>query len=159
MHTSAWVTRSVLRGIGPDRQSCSFDVPKLHSLPRNGDPLTHLGPCNPCHMALLATMFLLREVEATTAKVSAWTLAADELEITWHLPGSKTDHMALGVDRTLPCFCGIDSVPCPYHLALEHLSWLRASKYSDASTAALFPNVNGTISSKEAVVRTFEKIG
>ena len=27
-HTSAWVTRSVMRGIGPDRQSCSFDVPK-----------------------------------------------------------------------------------------------------------------------------------
>ena len=67
-HTSSWFTRSVMRGIGPDRQSCSFDVPKLCALPRSPAPLTEPGPCNPYHVAILATLFLLREVEVTTAK-------------------------------------------------------------------------------------------
>ena len=158
-HTSAWVTRSVMRGIGPDRQSCSFDVPKLCALPRGPAPLTDLGPCNPYRLAILATLFLLREVEVTTARVSAWKISTADKELTWHLPGSKTDHMALGVERTLPCFCGLEALPCPYHLALEHLHWLRVSKHSDEGTAILFPTANGTVSSKAAVITTFETLG
>ena len=37
-HTSAWATRSVLRGIGRGRQSCSFDVRRLCRLPRTSVP-------------------------------------------------------------------------------------------------------------------------
>ena len=113
-----------MRGIGPDRQSCAFDVPKLCALPRSPAPLTELGPCNPYHMAILATLFLLREVEVTTARVSSWKISVADKELTWHLPGSKTDHMALGVERTLPCFCGLDSIPCPSHIPMDHLQWL-----------------------------------
>ena len=80
-------------------------------------------------------------------------------ELTWHLPGSKTDHMALGVERTPPCFCGLDAIPCPYHLALEHMQWLRASKHSDEGTAILFPTSGGLAPSKAALIRTFELLG
>ena len=52
LHTSAWVTRSVLRGIGPERQSCCFDFPRLRDLPWTSAPLVELGPCNPYHMAV-----------------------------------------------------------------------------------------------------------
>ena len=55
------------------------------------------GPSNPIHVALLASLFLLREVEASAAKVSSWTLDADLMELTWALPASKCDHMALGI--------------------------------------------------------------
>ena len=134
-HTSAWVTRSVLRGIGPERQSCSFDVRRLCELPRTPAPMVKLGPCNPIHMAILATMFLLREVEATPARVSSWNLSVPDKEFTWHLPGSNSDHLAMGVRRMLPCFCDLDSLPCPLHIALDHLQWLRASRRSDGGAA------------------------
>ena len=89
VHTSSWVIRSVMRGIGPDRQSCSFDVRRLWEIPRTSAPLTEQGPCNPIHLSILATMFLLREVEVTTARVSSWTLSISDKERTWHLPGSN----------------------------------------------------------------------
>ena len=87
-HTSAWVTRSVLRGIGPERQSCSFDVRRLCKLSRSPAPFVELGPCNLIHMAILATMFLLREVEDTTARLSSWGLSMQDKEFTWRLLGS-----------------------------------------------------------------------
>ena len=81
-HTSAWVTRSILRGFGPERQSCSFDVRRLLELARTSTPLVALGPSNPIHMAILATMFLMREVEVTTARVSSWSFAMGVHEFT-----------------------------------------------------------------------------
>ena len=158
-HTSSWVTRSVLRGIGPARQSCGFNFERLRLLPRQHDPLTELGPHNPMHLALLASMFLLRELEVTTARTSAWTFTSDPPEIAWLLPSSKSDHLALGVTRSWPCLCGIPTVPCPYHLALEHIEWLRSSDFSDDPDAPLFPTVNGTVAGKSAVVTTFERLG
>ena len=159
LHTSGWVTRSVLRGIGPERQSCSFAVPRLLALPRDHEPLVPLGPYNPVHLTILATLFLMREVEATTARVSAWTFHMDTLELKWHLPASKSDHLALGVHRTLPCFCDLDSLPCAFHIALDHLQWLQASQFSSDGSSPLFPTSAGTFATKHAVVNTFEKIG
>ena len=70
-HTATWVARSVLRGIGPARQSCSFHFAKLRNLPRGSNPLNDGGPYNPYHFALLAVTFLLRELEVSTSLVSA----------------------------------------------------------------------------------------
>jgi hypothetical protein len=56
-HTATWVTRSVLRGIGPSRQSCSFHFVKLCGLDRLPDPLVTNGPQQPQHLAILATLF------------------------------------------------------------------------------------------------------
>ena len=118
-----------------------------------------MGPCNPVVFALMATIFLLREVEASTARVSAWTFDDDVQELTWLLPGSKTDHKALGVRRTWPCICGLQAVPCPFHLAKQHLQWLTDSSHSSAPDAPLFPNGRGGMASKASVVATFEAIG
>ena len=80
-HTSAWVTRSVLRGIGPARQSCAFSFDKLQQLPRYATALVEMGPGNPVVFSLLATIFLLREVEASTARVSAWSFDDEAQEL------------------------------------------------------------------------------
>ena len=106
-HTARWVDRSVGRCIGPARQSCSFNFAKLCRLPRLAEPLVPQGPQHPVSMALLASIFLLREVEASTALAAAWTFDHETLEISWMLPGSKSDHMALGVSRTWSCPCGL----------------------------------------------------
>ena len=72
-------------------------------------------------LTLLAIIFFLREVEASTSRVSAWSFNDEAKVLTWNLPGSKSDHKALGVKRTWPCICGHKVVPCPYHLA--SLTW------------------------------------
>ena len=158
-HTYGWVTRSVLRGIGPARQSCAFHFDKVAKLHRTLDPLVTLGPCNPLVFTLLAVIFLLREIEASTARVSAWTFDEDAKEITWNLPGSKSDHKALGVKRTWPCICGHMVVPCPYHLAVSHMAWLSESSHSTDPDAPLFPTAKGRMPIKASVVATFEAIG
>lgn len=159
MHTSGWVTRSVLRGIGPARQSCAFLFDKLAKLTGIPDTLVPMGPGNPLTFTLLAIIFLLREVEASTSRVAAWSFDDDAKELTWNLPGSKSDHKALGVRRTWPCICGHKVVPCPYHLAKAHMEWLGASSHSDEPDAPLFPNVKGAMPSKATVVTLFEAIG
>ena len=81
-HTSGWVTRSVLRGIGPARQSCAFLFDKLAKLSRQPESLVTMGPCNPLTFTLLAVIFLLREIEASTSRVSAWTFDDEARELT-----------------------------------------------------------------------------
>jgi len=158
-HTSSWVTRSVLRGIGPARQSCAFQFEKLAKLLRHTESLVESGPCNPITFTLLAVIFLLREVEASTSRVSAWTFDEELCELTWNLPGSKSDHKALGVKRTWPCICGHLAVACPYHLAKLHMEWHNASTHSSELDAPLFPNAKGGMPTKASVVSTLEAIG
>ena len=89
------------------------------------DALVVNGPQNPVHLALLASLFLLRELEVGTANLSAWTFDTSSEELTWLLPSSKSDHMALGVTRSWGCLCDLPGFTCPYHIALEHRDWLR----------------------------------
>ena len=158
-HTRAWVTRSVSRGIGPSRQSCCWSFHKLLTMLQSPAPLSKGGPQHPVRFALLATIFILREIEASTAVLSSWTLDDEALELAWKLPATKTDHLALGVTRSLPCLCGITSLCCPYHLAVDHVKWLTGSVHFVGPTTPLFPTVDGRVSEKACVVETFEALG
>ena len=159
-HTNKWVTRSVLRGIGPARQSCPFHFKRLVNLPRNMQPLVPDGPQCPIHMALLGCLFLLREIEASTAYLSAISFNTQDLEVSWQLPSSKTDHLALGTVRTLPCLCDLTDFACPYHVALEVKQWHAAQPgYSVDREVPLFPTRSGLHPAKARVVDTFEVIG
>ncbi len=159
-HTGAWTTRSVLRGIGPARQSCSFLYDKLCLIPKQHAPLVVGGLHSPMHFTLLACIFMLREVEAANALRSAWTFNHDSEELTWLLPSGKTDHLALGTPRTWGCLCAIPGFGCPYHIALEHWDWLTATMVtSPAVDSPLFPAAGGGFASKVSVVLTFEALG
>ena len=91
--------------------------------------------------------------------MSAWGFDHDAQVLTWQLPASKSDHMALGVKRSWPCLCDLPGLACPYHLAVQHLSWLRASPHFVDEETPLFPRCDGRMATKEATVRTFEVIG
>jgi hypothetical protein len=113
----------------------------------------------PMHLALLSTLFLLREVEAGTAKVSAWSFDHADMEISWNLPGSKTDPLALGTSRTWGCLCELRDFACPYHLAVEHSQWLlNHPTLSSDGDAPLFPTACGNHPPKTKVVDTFERL-
>lgn len=89
--TSQWVTRSVLRGIGPATQSCPFKMARLLKLPLTAAVLTPDGPMWPVAAALLGTMFLMCEVEKAAARVHHLTFDHEQKEVTWLLSMSKTD--------------------------------------------------------------------
>ena len=61
--------------------------------------------------------------------LGAWELDNINEELRWHLPASKSDHLALGVTRSWPCICGFDNLSSPYHIALEHAEWLSSTPH------------------------------
>ena len=54
--------------------------------------------------------------------------------------------------------CGLDTVGCPYHLALGHLTWLTSTPVFAGDESPLFPTVDGSFPDKANVVSTFEAI-
>ncbi len=83
-----------------------------------------------------------------------------DMELTWNLPGSKTDPMALGTSRTWGCLCDLPEFACPYHLAVEHFGWLqRHPLYRTGPAFPLFPTECGNHAPKAKVVETFELLG
>ena len=118
-------------------------------------------------MALLAgAWWLTREIELSAAPAHMVTFHAGEggrLAATWLLPASKTDTRALGVARTHGCCCGVGMFgnACPAHALWAQRSWLRArfpSRHSvdglPAPDLALFPDPEGKVCEKDAVVAT-----
>ena len=71
----------------------------------------------------------------------------------------ETDPMALGTTRTWGCLCDLPNFACPYHLAKEHIQWMRdhpTLKSDDDSP--LFPTMCGDHTPKAKVVDTFEQL-
>ena len=155
-----WCTRSVLRGIGPARQSCAFRFDELMLLKLGHQPLTPDGCYGPWHMTVLSSLFLLREVEVAQSSFDHWLFNDKSMEITWTLPASKTDTQALGTERTLGCLCGVPHLGCPYHVAVEHLKAMQQMFGVDRTAdLPLFPGVDGAPVAKAAIVETFELLG
>jgi hypothetical protein len=72
-HTAKWCSRSVLRGIGPSRQSHPLRLHSLMHLELSSDPVAFGGPCCPLSMTLLGCIFLLREIELSLSMTHHWT--------------------------------------------------------------------------------------
>ena len=77
----AWVARCVNRGKGPARQSVPWRLRKLSDLPRTEESLAESGPLHPQRLALIATMFLLREIELSAALLSDVKLNMEDMEV------------------------------------------------------------------------------
>ena len=115
---------SVSRGIGPPRQSEPLDFLTAAGHDHGDEPVVKDGPLGTNSFITVATFFLLRELEASTARRHNVRLNTEELSVTIRLSASKTDPMALGVERTWGCVCvgGSDPKLCPYHMAArQHL--------------------------------------
>ena len=92
--------------------------------------------------------------------ISSWALDFELMELTRALPSSKSDHLALGVKRTWGFLCDQPNFACPYHLAVQHLAWLRVQPFFvDQPYMLLFPTTAGAHPNKVVVVDTFEAMG
>jgi hypothetical protein len=163
-HVCRWVTRSVLRGIGPARQSHPLPIALLLTLPRTTAPLVEGGFHSPVAATLLACIFLLREVELAATRVDHVTFDHPAQTVSWLLTASKTDPLAQGTSRTWGCLCEVPGLPCPYHLAVELV--IAATRFADdndwtvaaALRMPLLYTADGVTPSKAKVVETFEAL-
>ena len=155
-------TRSVLRGVGPPKQSSPLDLELLASLKLGYEPLVSDGPVNPQECAVLASFFLLREIELSLLKFEHVEVKGQGggASVVLTLAVSKTDPTAVGVERRWGCLCDtLGAGLCPAHVAAKHVLQLKrhfADPYPAESP--LFPTASGTTASKHAVVRTIEMI-
>jgi hypothetical protein len=155
--------RSVLRGIGPPRQTHEFDLGRAYAAIAHDRPLVPDGPIGARNWCVFASFHLLREIELSLVLVEHVVLDTSNLTETVSLPVSKTDPVAHGCTRTWGCVCkGSLSEPCPYHAVCAQLELLSAKfgvgKGELPEGLPLFPNSAGRIVSKEAVVASVEAI-
>ena len=116
---------SCQRGMGPPRQSEPLNYEAILLLDLPADPLIDGGPLNTKALAVMATMFLTREVEVAMAERSHVVADHEEKTISWLLPVSKTDYKALGCRRSWGCSCtSSSSTGCVYHTMSDHLNFL-----------------------------------
>ena len=163
-HVGRWTTRSVLRGIGPARQSQAISLDLVMRLPLLYEPLVPLGPTHPREAFLLSSMFLMREVELSATCVKHLTLNDDEPAVAWRLSASKTDPQAHGVTRSWGRLCEHSALPCPYHIAKHVLN--SAMQFADfhrlddheRRNLPLFHDGTGCPPTKAKVVSTFEAL-
>ncbi|CAK0849002.1 unnamed protein product [Prorocentrum cordatum] len=121
-------TASVLWGPGVARQSAPFDLNAAVKAVREGSvylgPLARVGWVN---FLIVASMFVMREIEAAFAKVGHVTLNRAERKVSLRLPVSKRDPRAVGCARTWGCTCAsrLSRELCPYCAADAQLGMLR----------------------------------
>ena len=152
--------KSVMRGLGPGRQSAPYPLEQVAVLRLNELPLVEQGPVNPRALAVLGAWFLNREIELSLALCKNVTVVTNGgvLAVKWRLPASKTDPMAVAVVRELGCMCqGCSAVLCPAHVTEEHFRTLaKLFGPNVPRDLPLFPSLDGQAVAKGAVVRTFE---
>ena len=78
------------------RQAQPLPLLQLSVLPSTAEPMAKGGPMFPCRSTLLASWWLLREIEASAAELTHITVDTDFKVVHWRLPSSKADWQALG---------------------------------------------------------------
>eukprot|EP00435_Cladocopium_sp_Y103_P032253 s2001_g8.t1 len=147
--------RSCNRHLGSPKQAAPLPLAELALLPHSEEPLVRGGPKWPVRSALLASWWLLREIEASYSLTSHVDIDEEAYKVSWRLPSSKTDWKALGATRSHTCSCEFTTKSqCPYHSVVDHIKAL-GPKYS----GPMFPGSDGLPATKTGWADTFEALG
>ena len=157
--------RAAKRGRGPPKQASPLPVERYAELDDSQHEWAPGGPLWPRRLNIVASWWMLREIEAANLTISCASLSG--LAATLRLPASKTDQVGLGTSRTLACTCqGRRDPICPMHTLAEQLTWARAfAKQRGKATGSfpLFPSSAASVVSKAAaaatIVQTAVKLG
>ena len=155
-HACRTASRSARRDLGSSKQAEALCLLAMATFKGTGRPLKG-GPANPGQASLIAAWWLLREIEASHARVSHVVASREGLTISLKLPNSKTDFMALGTSRSHSCCCQVgDSRLCPYHALVRQVSF--AKNLGTNFEGWLFPTHEGAKATKRGWSHTFTAI-
>ena len=154
--------RSVLRGIGPVVQALPLGIKDVMLVDEMDLLVSADMPINLKDMYVVASFFMLREIEAAALVWRHAQLDLEALTISFMLTISKTDVTAAGCRRCWGCVCvvGPRVVPCPFHSFLAHRNdllqrgeaWIRPD-------APVFPDACGRQVSKASFVAGLRVLG
>lgn len=145
--------RSCRRYLGNPKQAKGLPLARLGEI-RGERPLAVGGPRRPGRATLLASWWLLREIEASNARREHIRVDHSLRQVTWSLPCTKTDQQALGADRTHSCSCEFAPIEvCPYHSMVDHLNGL-----PEHPSQPVFPTDGNTPATKLGWADTFQCI-
>ena len=151
---------SVLRGIGPARQSATFDLQRAFSL-ESGCGAVPQGPVDTICALEMGCFWMLREIELSLALDKHLSVDEQNRIATLVLPCSKTDPSAVGCERSWGCVCdGSHRTPCGFHVAAEQKrrNCDRLLSADRSHAMPLFPSNGATVAHKDAVVTTIENV-
>ena len=150
------------RGLGPARQSAMLPLDSICRLTLGTQPASSGRPVGFQEYCIVASMFLLREIEASLMLASSVAIDTHKQIVTIHLPVSKTDPRALACFRAWGCICdGQGCAPCAYHAAVrQHDRLLKLFGVEGVLPAELpfFPTGDGSVADKQAVVDSVEQV-
>ena len=159
-HEHTLAGRSLGRGLGPSRQSATFDLEKLaHSqgpaCRKSGTPLFPKGA------VILGSLWVLREIEIAWTKWGDITIDEDSQVVRWTLSASKTDPSAKSCSRKWGCLCKELGQPvCPFHVMTQYREDVAA--HFGKATGDLdpdhpaFPDADGNVVLKARMVDALE---
>ena len=129
---------------------------RLAALHDREEPIVAAGPCWAARVAVIASWWMLREIELANAVIDDATFDGDAASL--RLAVSKTDQQAKGTTRSLRCTCGAGAVAsCPRHLLAAQVAFARqaADRAGKRALAApLFPGTGSAVIAKTAVAIT-----
>ena len=150
------ITRASTRGQGPANQATELPFLRLDELPETEEPMVTEGPCHPRRLAIIASWWALREIEASNATVETISFSGDT--VTFTLPSSKTDTTGRGTSRSLSCTCSSAiAALCPFHNLQRQVAWATGQARIFKLPAAqhpVFPTRAGRAAEKQHVSAT-----
>ena len=159
----AWLAREHRRasaagthGIGPAHQCQALPLMRAFTVFTARAVTASGSPAHFLRYFVVASLFLLREAEASGILNRSVHLDLRAQVVRLLLPASKTDPRACTVYRSWGCVCGGSGVNlCPFHACLRQRMAERCfpvSKFEAANDIAFFPDLAGEVCSKVAVV-------
>ena len=152
--------RSVTRGMGPAQLKDSFDI-RLLARVAVPPSIEAFDPATPEHVrdvAILASWFMLREIEVAAARCSHLRLS--DTAVSLMIPVHKTDQMGSLTTRSLQCACRVRAHDlCPFHAAGRHLRRVQAQDNFEQPVAhPLVPDAQGRTMTKADMIDMFRLV-
>ena len=145
------VSRAAARGRGPSKQACDLPFEKLAKYAHRCEPFSSGGPCYPGRVAIIASWWMLREIELSNLTLDCINFEDTSAQLM--LPISKMDPTGRGTSRTLCCTCSsTPSALCPFHTLKAQFEY--ASTLSSSSSSPLCPTSTGKAATKKETVLT-----
>ena len=148
--------RAARRNLGPSQFAEAIPFLAMVSI-TDAEPFCPGGPRHPGRACLIASWWLLREVEASNAQIGHLEFDESRSLVSLRLPNSKTDPQALGTERSHACSCHRARAElCPYHLVCAHVRDVQA--HFGRRCTWLFPSWAGDQPTKRGWAGTFQGV-
>ena len=154
-------TRSCTRGQGPDKQSAEVNLDDMATLSDDKGKFSAYWPAVGKDAFLVMGLWLLREIEGTTARLGDVVLRDGRGcgTASWALPFSKMDVRALGCTRTHGCSCPDPSCPTAAMRRVVKVAELWSEKTgTNGSAAPLIPDGAGQFVKKTRMIRFMQHV-